>query len=200
MRYERDEDFEVAEPAAAADEDSNAERPQDRASVPAETATAYKADFHHDVIVAEVIDAEPGHLPADEDEDEPGDPIAAQAVAPEAGPATSGHALAPAATGTADMPLPGGYGTGPSFASHEWREIQATFVDDPHGAVQMAATAADTALTALVTGLRERHASLDPTATQDTEQLRAALQQYRRFCQAISEVGRQLPQSAAAVR
>jgi hypothetical protein len=93
VRYERDEDYEVAEPAAAADEDSNAERPQDRASVPAETATGDKADFDHDVIVAEVIDAEPGHLPADEDEDEdePGDPIAAQAVAPEAGPATSGQ-------------------------------------------------------------------------------------------------------------
>jgi hypothetical protein len=49
-----------------------------------------------------------------------------------------------------------------------------------------------------VTALREQQASLDPSATQDTEQLRAALQEYRRFSQAISEVGRTLPRPAAS--
>ncbi len=85
-----------------------------------------------------------------------------------------------------------------AFGSQEWREIQATFVDDPHGAVQMAASAADSALNALVTGLRDRQSSLSAVGNQDTEQLRAALQEYRRFCQSISEIGRQLPEPVAA--
>lgn len=84
------------------------------------------------------------------------------------------------------------------FDSQAWREIQASFVDDPRGAVQMAADAADSALSTLVATLRNQQASLDPAAAQDTEQLRAALQEYRKFCQAISEVGRRLPQPAAS--
>jgi hypothetical protein len=81
--------------------------------------------------------------------------------------------------------------------SPEWREIQATFVDDPRGAVQLAADAAEAALTALVTSLRERHATLGPAASQDTEELRTALREYRRLCQGIAEVGRRLPHSDA---
>ena len=87
---------------------------------------------------------------------------------------------------------------GQPFDSQAWREIQASFVDDPRGAVQMAADAADSALSTLVTALRNQQASLDPAASKDTEQLRAALQEYRKFCQAISEVARRLPQPAAS--
>jgi hypothetical protein len=84
------------------------------------------------------------------------------------------------------------------FATEQWREIQASFVDDPRGAVQQAADAASAALSALVTTLREQQASMGPAAAHDTEQLRAAVQGYRRFCQALSDLGRMLPETTTA--
>ncbi len=89
--------------------------------------------------------------------------------------------------------------------SQNWRNIQATFVDDPSGAVRLAAEAADAALSALVASLQQRQAALldstgDMAGAQDTEHLRTALQEYRVFCQDIEEMGRRLPQPQAMAR
>jgi len=81
--------------------------------------------------------------------------------------------------------------------SREWHDIQASFVDDPRGAVQMAAEAAEEALTALVAALRERQSTvMSPDPDQDTEQMRSMLLEYRAFCRGIEEAGRRLPQAA----
>jgi hypothetical protein len=156
-----------------------------------------------DVIAAEVTDADPGEAgPA---ASSPGRPIAMPGAVPadtadttdtdaaDTEPGRSDESAVPAAA-AAEPAANGAGGESAPFSaerlSQEWHEIQASFVDDPRGAVQLAAEAADSALTALVTALRERHATLGPSATQDTEQLRAALQEYRRFCQGLAETGR----------
>jgi hypothetical protein len=166
------------------------------------------ADDDDVVVVAEVIETEPATTAGER----PGEPFAMPATADaspsglddaarngvDARTSVPGQRLADESAQEAaagDVPAAAG---AQSFGSQEWREIQATFVDDPHGAVQMAASAADSALNALVTGLRERQSSLSAVGSQDTEQLRAALQEYRRFCQSISEIGRQLPEPVAA--
>jgi hypothetical protein len=156
------------------------------------------------VVVADVIEAE-AVTPDGSDAQRAGEPFAmpaASAVADSPHVATgngrsvqAGSAEQTAAAGDRDV-RPAA--ASQSFGGQEWREIQATFVDDPHGAVQMAASAADNALNSLVTGLRERQSSLSAAGNQDTEQLRAALQEYRKFCQAISDIGRQLPEPAGA--
>lgn len=160
------------------------------------------------VVVAEVIETEPA-IPAG---DRAGEPFAMPATvgATASGPDDTARNGMSAQTPVASQPLAdetaqrAAAGEGPaaataqSFGSQEWREIQATFVDDPHGAVQMAASAAGSALDALVAGLRERQSSLSTAGPQDTEQLRAALQEYRKFCQAVSEIGRQLPERVTA--
>lgn len=87
-------------------------------------------------------------------------------------------------------------------ASREWQDIQALFVDDPRGAVELAAAAADSAVSALMTALREQQAGLTPAASGSadtaladpgqTEQLRAALRGYRALCQNLAQVGASL--------
>ena len=90
--------------------------------------------------------------------------------------------------------------------SEEWHDIQADFVDDPSGAVQRAAQAADAAVDALTASLQEYRDSLgqssdgDAAGTPDTEQLRTALRGYRIFCQNVEEIGRQLPLAQTATR
>jgi hypothetical protein len=86
--------------------------------------------------------------------------------------------------------------------SREWQDIQALFVDDPRGAVELAAAAADAAVSALMTALREQQAALTPAANTSadatptdpgqTEQLRAALRGYRSLCQNLDQVGTSL--------
>jgi hypothetical protein len=89
-------------------------------------------------------------------------------------------------------------------AGREWLDIQAMFVDDPRGAVQLAAAAADSAADELVTALQERQAALAPAngaASADgtpadpaeTEQLRSALRGYRALCQDLAQVSASLP-------
>jgi hypothetical protein len=84
-------------------------------------------------------------------------------------------------------------------ASREWLDIQAMFVDDPRGAVQLAATQADSALSALVTALQEQQAALAPASATvpgdgmaadpaETEQLRSALRGYRSLCQSLADM------------
>lgn len=81
--------------------------------------------------------------------------------------------------------------------TQQWHDIQARFVDDPPGAVQLAARAAEQALGVLVASLRERqselaHVTADSSADQDTERLRGALRNYRVLCQNAAEIGRQI--------
>jgi hypothetical protein len=135
-----------------------------------------------------------------------GDPVTADLVTDDplaAGPATDAPAnaqgSAPAAAGPADR------GAGRAGLSQHWHNIQATFVDDPSGAVRLAAEAADAAVSALIGTLKERQSALldvtgDTAAAQDTEQLRTALQDYRVFCQDIEEIGQRLPQPQAVTR
>jgi hypothetical protein len=77
------------------------------------------------------------------------------------------------------------------------------FRHDPHGSVQLAAAAADGALGALVCSLHDRRSALLPgttePASQDTEQLRSTLQQYRLFCQGIEDLGQRLPEARTTV-
>ncbi len=80
-------------------------------------------------------------------------------------------------------------------ATQQWLDIQATFVDDPGGSVQLALQAVDGALTTFVDGLRERQAALAPEADPgDTERLRATLRSCRAFWENLASLGDQLGQ------
>jgi hypothetical protein len=212
---QHDQDSEVAEPAAETADNGAATHARsvmygryqpDEADAAAADATGDGFDddavLGDDVVVADVTDPDLDEVAAEEEHS--GQPMAMPLAAPTVTEAETAEAGADAETGTvagdtvAASTGPAAYGSagagGQPFSSQhlsqEWREIQASFVDDPRGAVQLAAEAADAALTALVTSLRDRHATLGPTAAQDTEQLRAALQEYRMFCQGIAETGR----------
>jgi hypothetical protein len=81
--------------------------------------------------------------------------------------------------------------------TQQWHDIQAGFVDDPRGAVRLAAQAAEDALGVLIASLRERQSALAPviadsSGDQDTEWLRGALRDYRVLCQNAEEIGRQI--------
>jgi len=182
-------DDNLAEPEADADDELTATRPDE----------ARQRD--EDVIVAEIIDGRPGATHTLD-----GTPQATQAPdhPVEAIHTVEDGTAVPAADNTeelsSDAASVGGTTAGGAYlragAAQEWREIQATFVDDPRGAVRMAADATDAAVRALVDSLRDRESSLlsndGPGGMQDTEQLRAALRQYRTLCQSISEMGRHI--------
>ena len=75
----------------------------------------------------------------------------------------------------------------------QWHDIQAQFVDDPRGSVQLAAAAVDDAVTELVETLKQRRAGLVPaTGTaedpQSTERLREALVSCRMFCENLADI------------
>jgi hypothetical protein len=70
------------------------------------------------------------------------------------------------------------------ISAQRWSEIMATFVDDPRGSVTMAADAVDTAIEELVASVRARQQALASSwqgSGTDTERLRTALREYRRF-------------------
>jgi hypothetical protein len=154
-----------------------------------------------DVIVAEVID-DPDELDAD-GTTETGvsdDTALPSQTARDTTDAVAGSAAASgggAATPTANA----GQEHSGEQLSQQWHDIQAGFVDDPRGAVQMAAQAADAALTGLVNTLRDRQTTLGSAgtdgATDDTEILRSTLRELRQFCEDIERVGRELPQPIA---
>jgi hypothetical protein len=86
-----------------------------------------------------------------------------------------------------------------------WRDIQAAFVDDPRGAVGMAAEATDTAMNGLIDRLRSRRDTLsaglaEASDHRDTEELRGELRRYRTLCQNLAEIEQRLasPQPASA--
>jgi hypothetical protein len=76
-------------------------------------------------------------------------------------------------------------------AGGRWSEIQAMFVDDPRGSVELAAGMADKAIEDLVASVRQREAALT-ASWQDrdagTEALRSALHAYRAFWAAVREI------------
>jgi hypothetical protein len=80
--------------------------------------------------------------------------------------------------------------------SQEWRDIQAAFVDDPAGAVQLAADATNAALGTLIDRLRRGQSALvaahSSPSEPDTEQLRAALREYRALSENVDQIGRRL--------
>jgi hypothetical protein len=93
----------------------------------------------------------------------------------------------------------------PADLGQEWHDIQAMFVDDPRGSVELAAAAADSAVRALMETLHRRQSELAPTGTGSadpggTEQLREALRSYRIFCQSLAEIGQRLAQPAAVTQ
>jgi hypothetical protein len=80
--------------------------------------------------------------------------------------------------------------------TEQWHDIQALFVDDPRGSVQLALQAVDGALTSFVDGLREQQAALTPDARLgDTERLRATLRSSRAFWENLVHLGDQLRSS-----
>jgi hypothetical protein len=79
----------------------------------------------------------------------------------------------------------------------QWHDIQAMFVDDPRGSVELAAAAADAAVGTLVETLHQHQSALAPagsvsTDSGGTEQLREALRGYRVFCESLTEIGQRL--------
>jgi len=71
-----------------------------------------------------------------------------------------------------------------SIAPQRWSEILVAFVDDPRGSVKMAADAVDSAVEEIVTSIRARQQALASSwqdSSADTEQLRTALREYRKF-------------------
>ena len=80
-----------------------------------------------------------------------------------------------------------------SDTTEQWQDIQALFVDDPRGSVQLALQAVDGALATFVDGLRERQAALAPDARLgDTERLRATLRSSRAFWENLVRLGDEL--------
>jgi hypothetical protein len=77
------------------------------------------------------------------------------------------------------------------LSAEQWPAILAMFVDDPRGAVQRAAAAAEELAAALTASLEREQAALRASWERDagTEDLRTALQQYRSFCGRLSELG-----------
>lgn len=89
----------------------------------------------------------------------------------------------------------------PADLGQQWHEIQAMFVDDPRGSVELAAAAADSAVSALLETLHHRQSALASAGTTSadpggTEQLREALRSYRIFCQSLTEIGQRFTQPA----
>jgi hypothetical protein len=99
-------------------------------------------------------------------------PTATAAPSPAGAPAPAA-AVSP---GSADSPG--------SISPQRWSEILVSFVDNPRGSVKMAADAVDSAIEEVVASVRARQRALASSwqgSETDTEQLRIALREYRRF-------------------
>jgi hypothetical protein len=174
----------VVEPAGSVEDASGVEDASnvgDASAVPSDDALAADDSAPDDavvvdeVIVAEVVDETPYQQPA------------------------------PAGAGLETASVNGSGQQSDAALSQEWHDIQASFVDDPRGAVERAAQAADTAVSALASSLRDYQASIAPSGTgtadaPDTEQLRTALRGYRILCQNLEEMAQQLPRLDSASR
>jgi hypothetical protein len=96
-------------------------------------------------------------------------------------------AQVPAATSAA----PDGAAAPSGAFAQRWSEILTTFVDDPRGSVKMAAAAVDSAIDEFVTSVQARQRALASSwqsGDTDTEQLRTALREYRRFAAQVQQM------------
>ena len=120
-------------------------------------------------------------------------------------PAVSARPDIPAASAQHDIPAGSAQPDVPEATARrdngdvgpEWHDIQAMFVDDPRGSVELAAAAAGAAVDALIATLHERQSALAPAPggaddSGETEHLREALRSYRIFCQNVANLGQQL--------
>jgi hypothetical protein len=88
-------------------------------------------------------------------------------------------------------PAPSGTAQPAASGAPGWQHIQALFVDDPRQSMQLAADAADAAVSALVDSLHERQtaiarsAAAAPNTPGETEELREMLRSYRVFCEGL---------------
>ena len=117
--------------------------------------------LEHIPVPAEPLPAESPEIPTDMLERVP---VPAEPLPPE-------NTEAPAAGGTASP-------------SARWHEIQAMFVDDPRACAELAAGLVDESIQALVAFVKEQQDSLLAAwhgENAGTEELRAAVQQYRAF-------------------
>jgi hypothetical protein len=189
VTYPQDQDYRASGAVRDTDHDPEALDNEDVAR--AEPDDDEDVAVEHDVIVAEVIDEDPDSLEADDSSDVREDTMPSSLpmqMASDGNGAPDGPVTTETTQPVADDQL-----------SQQGHDIQAGFVDDPRGAVRLAAKAADDALAALVTALRERQATLGSAeTTEDTEVLRGALREYRQFCQGIEEIGRELPEPVSA--
>lgn len=218
----------AADTGTAADTSTAAESADDRAGLDDDIIVADPDD----IIVAEVIDEElrqpvadgAGQAPVATNTDSAAEQAAGtgQSDAADTGPipvpevADTGAVSAEPATDidqprAADIgqseaadagPIAGRHASGTELGQ-EWRDIQAAFVDDPRGAVGMAAEATDAAMSSLIDSLRSRRDALaaglgDSSDHRDTEQLRGELRQYRMLCQNLAEIGQRLAQPQSA--
>jgi len=103
--------------------------------------------------------------------------------APGQPPAAQVPAAAPAS--------PDGAAARSGVSAQRWSEILVTFVDDPRASVKMAAAAVDSAIDELLTSVQARQRALASSwqgSDTDTEQLRAALREYRRFAAQVQQM------------
>jgi hypothetical protein len=100
-------------------------------------------------------------------------------------------AAAPVPQAAASPAAPAQGSTG-GVSAQRWSEILAAFVDDPRGSVKMAADAVDSAIEEFVNSVRARQRALASSwqsSDADTEQLRTALREYRRFWHQVQQPG-----------
>jgi hypothetical protein len=103
-------------------------------------------------------------------------------------PALTGTARDPAETAAPDAPG--------SISPQRWSEILVSFVDDPRGSVKMAADVVDSAIEEIVASVRARQRALASSwqsSETDTEQLRMALREYRRFGAQVRQMSPKQP-------
>lgn len=77
-----------------------------------------------------------------------------------------------------------------TVASQRWKQIQATFVDDPRDSLTQAAGTVDEAIEAFIATARKRQAWLASSwqgRDAGTEELRTALRDYRAFWSSVTE-------------
>jgi hypothetical protein len=209
VTYPQDQDYKTPGGVAATEDDYSetlSDDDHDETLGDEDLASAVPEDddvvVERDVIVAEVID-DPDEADDDGTTDTGvrDDTMLPSQTAPDTTGAANGSAAADigdpvTATAAASQPYSG------EQLSQQWHDIQAGFVDDPRGAVELAAQAADQALSGLVAALRERQTTLGSPGTDgttdDTEILRSTLRELRQFCEDIERVGRALPQPVSA--
>lgn len=117
-----------------------------------------------------------------------GDVVVLDAEAAVKDPALAETRREPAETAAPDAPG--------SIPPQRWSEILVSFVDDPRGSVKMAADTVDSAIEEVIASVRARQRALASSwqsSEADTEQLRIALREYRRFGAQVRQMSPEMP-------